>query len=1361
MAPSTTTAGPCPAVAPYTERYALPFPGMDGVYMFPLSPLYTLIMHVHQDVESDPAFFSSAARFSVALLHRPYRGAPWTVHPSAAPRTFPVLYLKTAAYAPLSVPWTAGLPADKLHPWPLVPPTSPPATAAVYRFIISGAEGNDDDPGRASARILTVDCGANSAALWPLPGGAPTPIVGCSMALSAPTWLAPNRMTGLGKFIITTPESRVACASLDHDRAMCFISAAIEHDELVIRQLIGRAVRVSGTGLTSTVAVDGGLFNITDPLVGSEVHTLRALPASPNVAVLLAYKAPPNEQIQWHSVYSPSGAMTPSTGPPRGEATFSSSLAALSPSTIGPSLGIELVWTSHARDTVLVAFGDEDRLWAATVLTCSANPGANFSLTACSPKSELEIATAVSRFQLTSYAFLTPAEMAAAGPAVVDGMVTASLVSFLDPNGVILATINASSSHVAPSLFRDEPTFIAANIINEGVAVPLSLAPLEFAWFARGSVPELGNEEIHDRWPMAGTLLVSNPQPSLPSLETRTLPLGLAASIALPIGVTLPDMPVAACVDSAPAGTSVVVAFDPDLPLGEQATVTINIPPLAGGKLHSVRVRVMFPDVLIEVPVWIEPAPRALSSPALIPLAQGATLFNVTISGLEPDTLYVVTMALHAGSGYGPFSAATEVKTLPDCALGTVPSIDDEACVACEAGEYGALTPSGLQTCLRCPDTAVSSRGAASMTDCICPGSAFLTASKCVACPRGGLCTAALGPYPYPAPGYFDATSDRSVSESSGVGYQFVACPLPEACLGGRAGCAVGYTGFACARCADGYFVTPSRECRTCPPGAGGTVFAVILLVVGLAAGYTLLSFLAATFPWELTLARQTGVGAEAQSYMVRRLRAPPSLRLTVVTIQCVGMLATVRFGLPDSLQGVLLAAHATNLDPALFAIECTIPSFVARYILVASFPVVILVVACGMCFVIALTAASFPILKAKYAPSAGASLRALLPALLERVVLTLGPLLYIPLVRSSLAFLDCSALPAGRGYFVDADPSLACYSSEWWALFPAFLASATIYGLGLPGYIVFRLRQSSGRLTQLGVIARYGCVYQPFRRPTFFFAPIMLARSAGMVAATLFFSSSPVWVAALALIITQGWMMTIIRWRPHFEPLHNSLELGYGLALTSLVLLCLVFLAVDRPSAATVQFFEVAGVCCVLAVAAAGLLVAVYEAIAIFRVKAQAETSDHGGGTSGKLGPAAKSRLNMRELVVWHTFLREVDDFDNEELAAQLHTLLADLHGLSIVGSVEEARSRLGSSASTGAFGLQLRKETDDFAGVGGLDGVELTSMDAPVRPVRPTRELMISREAPARPMRPARPAQHDVAEPARPARKTTVRFA
>ena len=132
-----------------------------------------------------------------------------------------------------------------------------------------------------------------------------------------------------------------------------------------------------------------------------------------------------------------------------------------------------------------------------------------------------------------------------------------------------------------------------------------------------------------------------------------------------------------------------------------------------------------------------------------------------------------------------------------------------------------------------------------------------------------------------------------------------------------------------------------------------------------------------------------------------------------------------------------------------------------------------------------------------------------------------------------------------------------------------------------------------------------------------------------------------------------------------------------------------------------------------------------------------------------------------MRELVVWHTFLREVDDFDNEELAAQLHTLLADLHGLSIVGSVEEARSRLGSSASTGAFGLQLRKETDDFAGVGGLDGVELTSMDAPVRPVRPTRELMISREAPARPMRPARPAQHDVAEPARPARKTTVRFA
>ena len=97
-------------------------------------------------------------------------------------------------------------------------------------------------------------------------------------------------------------------------------------------------------------------------------------------------------------------------------------------------------------------------------------------------------------------------------------------------------------------------------------------------------------------------------------------------------------MPVAACVDSAPAGTSVVVAFDPDLPLGEQATVTINIPPLAGGKLHSVRVRVMFPDVLIEVPVWIEPAPRALSSPVLVREMLTATslTFTANIPPIEP-----------------------------------------------------------------------------------------------------------------------------------------------------------------------------------------------------------------------------------------------------------------------------------------------------------------------------------------------------------------------------------------------------------------------------------------------------------------------------------------------------------------------------------------------------------------------------------------------------------------------------------------------------------------------------------------------------------------------------------------------------
>merc|ERR1711916_66694 len=132
-------------------------------------------------------------------------------------------------------------------------------------------------------------------------------------------------------------------------------------------------------------------------------------------------------------------------------------------------------------------------------------------------------------------------------------------------------------------------------------------------------------------------------------------------------------------------------------------------------------------------------------------------------------------------------------------------------------------------------------------------------------------------------------------------------------------GCVEGATGFVCSTCIPDYYVAPDRSCKACPPGAGGTVFAAFLLLSLAAAAWTLVQFFASTFSWELVFARQTGVNALAVENMARRIRAPPSLRLTVVVFQSFGLLTS---------------AHFLNFDASLFAIECTIPSWPTRYAL-------------------------------------------------------------------------------------------------------------------------------------------------------------------------------------------------------------------------------------------------------------------------------------------------------------------------------------------------------------------------------------------------------------------------------------------
>ena len=287
----------------------------------------------------------------------------------------------------------------------------------------------------------------------------------------------------------------------------------------------------------------------------------------------------------------------------------------------------------------------------------------------------------------------------------------------------------------------------------------------------------------------------------------------------------------------------------------------------------------------------------------------------------------------------------------------------------------------------------------------------------------------------------------------------------------------------------------------------------------------------------------------------LRSRRVPHSASLALVAWQTVGVLSLTNLEWPSEAESTLRALDVFALDFRRY-VTCSVSSSYNYWFLVsilapplflASVILTLLVFRTFHCF--AKCVADVPPIRVSAVPLAAIS--------------TMGPVVYIPLARISLAVFDCRKLDNGK-YYVEADLSLQCLSSEWFQAAGFSALAVLVYVIGIPAVIGSILVSHRNSLfTSGGVIAKYGGLYKLYRKQYVYMLLLQLGRRLLIVVVVVFVSSPPLLLAAL-LVIIGGLGAMQAQAQPYFFRSYDKLESRLNICLIGVLLCGMVFHGLD-----------------------------------------------------------------------------------------------------------------------------------------------------------------------------------------------------
>ncbi|KNC48549.1 uncharacterized protein AMSG_11599 [Thecamonas trahens ATCC 50062] len=293
---------------------------------------------------------------------------------------------------------------------------------------------------------------------------------------------------------------------------------------------------------------------------------------------------------------------------------------------------------------------------------------------------------------------------------------------------------------------------------------------------------------------------------------------------------------------------------------------------------------------------------------------------------------------------------------------------------------------------------------------------------------------------------------------------------------------------------------------------------------------------------------------------MSRVKTVPHAVAVGLVFLQVLGILARAPLNWPEPpVQQILDAANVANVQLSLFATDCTVKSFLVRYMMSLALPLVLAVVlvmlVCAVKMVPGLMACCIPRAAMTHVP---------LQAVMERLVVVFGPLVYIPLSRSVLVFFDCSQLP-NNSYVLDADTSVQCFGDEWLSVLPLALVGLVVYVAAMPVFFAVRLWRRRHRLDDPDVLLRLGSIYNIYLRKWYWYEVAQLIKRLGFVSTALFFSNILVWLFGGLIAVFGASAVFVLKYKPFHLPKHNTLEMKLDVCVLILVCSGMLFVLDDH----------------------------------------------------------------------------------------------------------------------------------------------------------------------------------------------------
>merc|ERR1712065_4138 len=97
-----------------------------------------------------------------------------------------------------------------------------------------------------------------------------------------------------------------------------------------------------------------------------------------------------------------------------------------------------------------------------------------------------------------------------------------------------------------------------------------------------------------------------------------------------------------------------------------------------------------------------------------------------------------------------------------------------------------------------------------------------------------------------------------------------------------------------------------------------------------------------------------------------------------------------------------------------------------------------------------------------------------------DGVIFSVVPLLYIPISKASFDVFDCVRLPNGD-FVIDSDPGVACFDSDWWSIAWFGGLVVILFVLGAPAYFLGTILVRRHKLLDPRTFKQYGSLYKLF----------------------------------------------------------------------------------------------------------------------------------------------------------------------------------------------------------------------------------------------------------------------------------------